>query len=71
MHIFLCYFHQHDITSCRWALSKLSHTVYQNIKNMTDVRELQSFILLGIALQMTDDKKYAKLWFFVAASIDK
>lgn len=38
---------------------------------MTDVRELQSFILLGIALQMTDDKKYAKLWFFVAASIDK
>lgn len=38
---------------------------------MTDVRELQSFILLGIALQMTDDEKYAKLWFFVAASIDK
>ncbi|CAC5372343.1 unnamed protein product [Mytilus coruscus] len=69
---FLCYYHLHDILSCRQSLQRLGQWILSDCGNIVfDSETLNTIIFHGIGNQLIGETYVARLAFRVAAKFDE
>ncbi|CAC5372344.1 unnamed protein product [Mytilus coruscus] len=70
---FLCYYHLHDISSCKQSLQRLNQdkcTPSEDGSILFELESLNTIIFCGICYQLMGETNVAKIYFRAAAKVD-